>query len=49
MKVGIATVQVPFLRGGAELLAEGLCCKIKQFGHDAEIISMPFKWYPHLV
>jgi len=46
MKVGVATVQVPFLRGGAELLAEGLCYKIKQFGHDAEIISIPFKWYP---
>jgi glycosyltransferase involved in cell wall biosynthesis len=46
MKVGIATVQVPFTTGGAELLADGLCAQIKKKGHEAEVISMPFKWYP---
>ena len=46
MRVGIATVQVPFVRGGAEMLAENLVQQIRAAGHEAEIISVPFKWYP---
>jgi glycosyltransferase involved in cell wall biosynthesis len=46
LRVGIATVQVPFVRGGAELLAESLQAAIREAGHEAEIISLPFKWYP---
>ena len=46
MRVGIATVQVPFVRGGAELLAENLAAQVRAAGHEAEIISIPFKWYP---
>ena len=46
MRVGIATVQVPFVRGGAELLAESLRDAVIAAGHQAEIIALPFKWYP---
>ena len=46
MRVGIATVQVPFVRGGAEMLAENLLREVRAAGHEAEIISVPFKWYP---
>jgi glycosyltransferase involved in cell wall biosynthesis len=46
LRVGIATVQVPFVRGGAELLAESLQAAIREAGHEVEIISLPFKWYP---
>ena len=46
MRVAVTTVQVPFLRGGAELLAEGLCQAVRAAGHEAEIVSLPFKWYP---
>ena len=46
MRVGIATVQVPFVRGGAELLAENLQAALRAAGHEAEIIAIPFKWYP---
>lgn len=46
MRVGIATVQVPFVRGGAEMLAENLLREVRAVGHEAEIISVPFKWYP---
>lgn len=46
MRVAIATVQVPFVRGGAELLAESLCAQLQAAGHEAEIVSIPFKWYP---
>ena len=45
MRVGLATVQVPFVRGGAELLAENLQAALERAGHEAEIISFPFKWY----
>lgn len=46
MRVAIVTAQVPFLRGGAELLAEGLCKVARAAGHQAEIVTVPFKWYP---
>ena len=46
MRVGLLTVQVPFVRGGAEMLAESLRGEIRRAGHEAEIISLPFKWYP---
>lgn len=46
MRVGIATVQVPFVQGGAEALAASLQAALVQAGHEAEIIAMPFKWYP---
>ena len=41
----MATVQVPFVRGGAELLAENLQAALERAGHEAAIISFPFKWY----
>ncbi len=46
MRVGLLTVQVPFVRGGAEMLAESLAREIGRAGHEAEIISLPYKWYP---
>jgi glycosyltransferase involved in cell wall biosynthesis len=46
MRVLIATVQVPFIRGGAEVHAEGLRDALLQAGHEAEILAIPFKWYP---
>lgn len=46
MKVLISTVQVPFVHGGAELHARGLCEALRRFGNEAEIVAVPFKWYP---
>jgi glycosyltransferase involved in cell wall biosynthesis len=46
MRIVVATVQVPFVRGGAEILAEGLVKALCQGNHEAEIVSIPFKWYP---
>ena len=46
MKILITTVQVPFIRGGAEILAEGLRDALRSEGHEAEIVAIPFKWYP---
>jgi glycosyltransferase involved in cell wall biosynthesis len=46
MKIVIATAQVPFIRGGAEILAEGLLHALRSQRHAAEIVAIPFKWYP---
>jgi glycosyltransferase involved in cell wall biosynthesis len=46
MRILIATVRVPFVRGGAEVLAESLCEQLRAAGHDAEIVALPFKWDP---
>lgn len=46
MRIVIATAQVPFIRGGAEILAEGLLRALRSQGHAAEIVAIPFKWYP---
>lgn len=46
MRIVIATVQVPFVRGGAELHAEGLRDALVRAGHYCEIVAIPFKWYP---
>lgn len=46
MRILIATVQVPFIRGGAEIHAEGLRNALRDAGHEAEILAIPFKWYP---
>ncbi len=46
MRILIATVQVPFVRGGAEIHAEGLRIALRAAGHEAEIVAVPFKWYP---
>ena len=39
MRVGILTVQVPFIQGGAELLARNLHAALRAAGHEADIIS----------
>ncbi|HEX7998757.1 MAG TPA: glycosyltransferase family 4 protein [Pyrinomonadaceae bacterium] len=46
MRILIATTQVPFIRGGAEAHAEGLLEALRLEGHEAEIVAVPFKWYP---
>jgi glycosyltransferase involved in cell wall biosynthesis len=46
MRILIATAQVPFIRGGAEAHAEGLRDALSREGHEAEIVAVPFKWYP---
>lgn len=46
MRVAIATVQVPFITGGAEILVAMLKDELIKRGHKAEIVTIPFKWYP---
>src|SRR5689334_11583574 len=46
MNVVIVTAQVPFVRGGAEVMAEGLRRALLAEGHRADVVAVPFKWYP---
>jgi len=46
MKVLIATSGAPFIRGGAEILAESLCDAVNAAGHEAEIVTLPFESWP---
>lgn len=46
MRVAIVNTHVPFVRGGAELLAEGLAGALREHGHEAEIVRLPFSWNP---
>jgi len=42
----ICTTQVPFTTGGAEAHVEGLRRALLQGGYNAEVVALPFKWYP---
>lgn len=46
MRILIATVQAPFIRGGAEAHAEGLRTVLVAAGHEAEIVAIPVRWHP---
>lgn len=46
MRILITTTHVPFIRGGAEVLADTLLAALREHGHQAEIVALPFKWYP---
>ena len=46
MRIAICTVKVPFVFGGAEACADGLRQALIEQGHEVEIITIPFRWYP---
>ncbi len=46
MNIVICHTQVPFVRGGAEVLVDGLDAALGQAGHRVELVTIPFKWYP---
>ncbi len=46
MKILVINNMVPFLRGGAEKLADNLVRNLNRYGHDAELLRIPFRWDP---
>jgi glycosyltransferase involved in cell wall biosynthesis len=46
VRVLVCSPQVPFARGGAEILAEQLTDELRARGHEADLVTIPFKWYP---
>lgn len=46
MRIAVCLPQVPFARGGAEILAERLVEELQARDHDVALVTVPFKWYP---
>lgn len=46
-RILICATQVPFVRGGAELLVEGLRDALRERGHLVDVVALPFTWQPH--
>lgn len=44
MNILIVTSMIPFVRGGAELLAKGLREAIRREGHECQIVAIPSNW-----
>jgi glycosyltransferase involved in cell wall biosynthesis len=45
-RIIVCEAQVPFVRGGAEYLVRTLVSQLQHHGFAAELVSVPFKWYP---
>jgi glycosyltransferase involved in cell wall biosynthesis len=46
MRIAVCAPQVPFERGGTEVLVETLTDRLRDRDHEAELVRVPFKWYP---
>src|SRR5437667_595328 len=46
MRIAVCLPQVPFAHGGAEVLAETLVDELRERGHEAALVTVPFRWYP---
>lgn len=46
MRLAVCMPQVPFERGGTEIFADGLVASLREHGHETELVTVPFKWYP---
>jgi len=46
VRLAVCIPQVPFERGGAEIVADDLVAQLRVRGHEAELVTVPFKWYP---
>ena len=46
MRLAVCMPQVPFERGGTEIFADGLVRALREHGHETELVTVPYKWYP---
>ena len=46
MRIAVCLPQVPFQRGGAEILAEQLVAALVDRGHEADLVTLPYRWSP---
>lgn len=45
-RIVVCEAQVPFVRGGAEYLVRTLVAELRRHGYEADLVGIPFKWYP---
>jgi glycosyltransferase involved in cell wall biosynthesis len=46
MRIAVCRPQVPFVYGGAEVMADTLVEELRARGHEADTVTVPYKWYP---
>jgi hypothetical protein len=46
VRIAVCAPQVPFSRGGAEIFAGDLVAELGERGHETELVTVPYKWYP---
>ena len=46
MRIAVCHPHTPFARGGAEMHTENLVRALREAGHEVDVVSVPFKWYP---
>jgi glycosyltransferase involved in cell wall biosynthesis len=46
VRIAVCRPQVPFERGGAEIFTDQLAAELRDRGHEADVVTLPFKWYP---
>ncbi len=46
-RICVCAAQVPFVKGGAEIMVDNLCTALEQHGFDVEKVALPYKWYPY--
>lgn len=46
MRIAVCAPQVPFERGGAEIFADDLVGELRARGHETDLVTIPYKWYP---
>jgi glycosyltransferase involved in cell wall biosynthesis len=46
LRIAVCRPQVPFARGGAEIVADDIVRQLLARGHEADLVTVPFKWYP---
>jgi glycosyltransferase involved in cell wall biosynthesis len=46
VRIAVCAPQIPFIHGGAEILAETLVDELRKREHATELVTIPFKWYP---
>ena len=46
MRILIPSIQTPFISGGAQLMTNGLKDALIKNGHEVDIVTIPFKFFP---
>jgi glycosyltransferase involved in cell wall biosynthesis len=44
--IAVCAAQIPFFKGGAEALVNGLIRELAKRQYEVDLINIPFKWYP---
>jgi glycosyltransferase involved in cell wall biosynthesis len=46
LRIAVLRPQVPFAWGGTEIFTDRLVAELRARGHEADLVTVPFKWYP---